>query len=320
MSISFDDHIAIERLRKTRREKMQEIIPRLWLGSQEALFDDDLLERHDISHIVTVMPTFINEQGVTSTQLASEVHQFCDSGIFRLIIPVEDSSTENLLQYFPRATEFILAALCNGGHVLVHCLAGASRSPTVVAAFLMEVFRLSPTQAIEKIRLSRPLIRPILGFFDQLQVYEACEYRPSNQPIYIHWKLRAQCETEIERPRNTAVLPHAKILAKIPNPIPYVVIETPRLTCASCNKDLAPQAFVLPRTAGVIDDYFLAQPIDWMSPEFDNREHEGSLACTRCENVVGEYNWNGRRNMIGDWVSPAFVLYRKMVVETCWKT
>ena len=121
--------------------------------------------RHDITHIVTVMPTFTNEAGVRMTQLSPKVHQYRDTKVSRLIVPAEDIPTQNMLQYFSRSTEFILAALCNGGHVLVHCLAGASRSPTVVAAFLMEVYRLTPSQAVAKIRESRPLVHPIIEIF-----------------------------------------------------------------------------------------------------------------------------------------------------------
>ena len=314
MSISFNNEAGIERLRKARREKMQEIIPGLWLGSQEALYDEDLLERHDITHIVTVMPTFINEMGIPITQLSSELYQYHDSKISRLIIPAEDISTQNMLQYFPRSTEFILAALSNSGHVLVHCLAGASRSPTIVAAFLMEVYRLTPSQAIAKIRESRPLIRPIVSFFDQLQVYEACGYRPYNQPIYLHWQLRAQCETDIEISQRIT-LPRQKVLAKIPQIIPYVETEVPHLLCATCNKVLAPKSSILPCESDSVDDYYLAQPMDWMSPEFDNREHEGNLACPECEQVVGEYNWNGKRNLGEQWITPAFLLLKTAVVK-----
>src|SRR5271170_7120426 len=127
MSVLFNDVNGIERSRQGRKAKMQQIIPRLWLGSQEALYDQDLLERQDITHIVSVMPTFIDETGTQTTRLSSDVYQYTDGGVSRLIIPAEDIPTQNLLQYFPRSTEFILAALCNGGNVLVHCLAGASR-------------------------------------------------------------------------------------------------------------------------------------------------------------------------------------------------
>ena len=315
MSVLFNDKSGITRLREARQAKMQEIIPRLCLGSKEALYDRDLLERYNITHIISVMPTFIDNAGVQTTSLSSDIYQYDDAGISRLIIPAQDLPTENLLQYFPRSTEFILAALCNGGRVLVHCLAGASRSPTIVAAFLMEVFRLSPSQAVAKIRESRPLVRPIIGFYDQLQVYEACEYRPSNQPIYLHWLLRAQCETEIDRPGDVLVLPGYKPLAKIPHAIPYVSTESPRLACVTCSKTLAPTNFILPPEGYGADDYYLAKPMDWMAPEFDNREHEGTLACTECENVVGEYNWNGKRNLTGRWVTPAFVLLKDAVVK-----
>jgi dual specificity phosphatase 12 len=258
-----------------------------------------------------LMPTYVNESGDRVSCPSSEPHQFSEGEMTRLIIPVEDLPTENLLQYLPRSTQFIMAALCNRENVLVHCLAGASRSPTVVAAFLMEVYSLSPQQAVSKIRESRSLVRPILGFWDQLQVYEVCRYRPSTQPVYLHWKLRAQCETEIEIPNRSSRGP--KVFAKIPLKIPCVVTEIPQFYCASCMKVLAPASSLLSNDEIPTDDYYLSQPMDWMSPEFDNREHDGYLACTQCEALVGEYNWNGKYNVNGQWITPAFVLYRDVV-------
>jgi hypothetical protein len=62
------------------------------------------------------------------------------------------------------------------------------------------------------------------------------------------------------------------------------------------------------------DDYYLSQPMDWMSPEFANREHDGYLSCTQCETLVGEYNWNGpKRDVGGQCITPASVLYRNVV-------
>jgi len=295
---------------------MQEIIPRLWLGSQEAVHDQDLLEKHGITHIVSVTPTFTDESGAVNTLLSPQILRFCNSkGICRMIIPVQDEPSENLLQHFPSSSEFILAALCNRGRVLVHCLAGASRSPTFVAAFLMEVYNLSPAQALAKIRQSRPLVRPILGFYDQLMVYEACHYHPSDQAVYLHWQLRAECETEIEPPESTTISKRSKVIAKIPRNIQYVVPEMPCLVCATCSKLLAPIQSLLPLSNNE-DDHYLVQPIDWMSPEFDNREHQGNLACPGCETLVGGYNWNGRRNLNEQWITPAFVLYQQSVVAS----
>ena len=75
---------------------------------------------------------------------------------------------------------------------------------------------------------------------------------------------------------------------------------------------LASCASLLPRKSDT-DDYYLAQPVDWMAPEFDNREHTGILACLRCEILVGGYDWNGRWTGSGEWVTPGFALLRNAV-------
>lgn len=73
MSVPFNDVNGIERSRQARKAKMQEIIPGLWLGSQEALHDQDLLERCDITYIISVMPTFIHDRGTGHKDVSGSV-------------------------------------------------------------------------------------------------------------------------------------------------------------------------------------------------------------------------------------------------------
>ena len=47
------------------------------------------------------------------------------------IIHVDDTSSEDLLAHFQECIDFIKDGLRQRGKVLVHCIAGVSRSPTV---------------------------------------------------------------------------------------------------------------------------------------------------------------------------------------------
>lgn len=60
----------------------------------------------------------------------------------------------------------------SGGKVLVHCLAGISRSPTICIAYLMYSRHLSLDQAHDFIKQRRTLISPNLNFMRQLAEYE----------------------------------------------------------------------------------------------------------------------------------------------------
>jgi hypothetical protein len=92
MTTNFKDKAGVDRFSQTRSAKMQEIIPRLWLGSKAAVDDKQLLATHGITHILTVMRTFVDESGALSTQMSSETCQFYDSatGVSRFIVPVDD--------------------------------------------------------------------------------------------------------------------------------------------------------------------------------------------------------------------------------------
>ncbi|XP_037796407.1 dual specificity protein phosphatase 18-like [Penaeus monodon] len=59
-----------------------------------------------------------------------------------------------------------------GGRVLVHCVAGVSRSPALVLAYLVKHCDMSLREAFLHARKARPNIRPNAGFFAQLIEFE----------------------------------------------------------------------------------------------------------------------------------------------------
>ena len=64
-----------------------------------------------------------------------------------LRIPVNDSYSEKLLPYFEQAFDFLEKVRCANACVLVHCLAGISRSPTLAIAYVMRHLGLNSEEA-----------------------------------------------------------------------------------------------------------------------------------------------------------------------------
>jgi dual specificity phosphatase 12 len=304
----------------SKHGNMDEIFPCLWLGSSEASTDAPLLKSHRITYILTISPSYTTPQKdiISTFPTATPFH---DGTFWRLVIPVYDLPTENLLTHFRTTFTFIHAALQIGGSVLVHCAAGASRSATIVVAYLMRAYKWGALQTLKRIREKRPMVRPNVGFLDQLLIYEACGYKPVDQIEYVHWKLRFESGTVIERPPEESafvdVFRPGELGAKIPLEIPFMDTRPPAhrgekgLVCRSCETFLAPMKAVLPFAD--VEQFYLGQAMDWMEPEFNNREQVGQFCCPGCEMLVGKYNWNGRRDGGGLWVTPAFELCSNLV-------
>lgn len=85
---------------------------------------------------------------------------------------------------------------------------GKSRSATVVIAYLMHKLRLTPMEALEKLRESRGICEPNSGFMKQLELYHAMdtpEYVDTD-PKYQRWLY----ERELDSSRATKRAPDAE--------------------------------------------------------------------------------------------------------------
>lgn len=73
---------------------------------------------------------------------------------------------------------------------------GKSRSATVVIAYLMHKYHMSPAEALEQIRLARPICEPNEGFMKQLEIYHSMNM-PDNideSPAYQRWLYQREVE------------------------------------------------------------------------------------------------------------------------------
>ncbi|KAI8366633.1 protein-tyrosine phosphatase-like protein [Radiomyces spectabilis] len=153
----------VEDWRYEMRREMQEILPGLFLGPFSCCRDVPHLYAFGITHIVCLMDN--REANLFRTDQISKLFQFT-------AFETNDSNLQNLIQIFPMVTALINDALVAGGHVLVCCNGGMSRSPTFVIAYIMETFNLDATDAYHFVQSKRLCINPNDGFKSQLKEYE----------------------------------------------------------------------------------------------------------------------------------------------------
>ncbi|XP_036326105.1 dual specificity protein phosphatase Mpk3-like isoform X1 [Rhagoletis pomonella] len=143
-----------------------EIIPGLFLGNESHSCDSRALQKYNIKYVLNVTPDLPNV--------------FESSGdIQYLQIPITDHYSQDLAMHFPDAIRFIEEARSNNAAVLVHCLAGVSRSVTVTLAYLMQTRTLSLNDAFTLVRDRKPDVAPNFHFMEQLHSFER-KLRPAS--------------------------------------------------------------------------------------------------------------------------------------------
>ncbi|OQR74760.1 hypothetical protein BIW11_08860 [Tropilaelaps mercedesae] len=142
----------------TTNAGLTRILPFLYLGSQQDAHNRQLLWDHNITYVLNVSATCPKAEFIPEPQF--------------LRISVNDNYSEKLLPHFAKASHFVECARESGGCVLVHCLAGVSRSPTMAIAYVMKHLRMSSDDAYRYVKSKRPTISPNFNFLGQLLEYE----------------------------------------------------------------------------------------------------------------------------------------------------
>ncbi|KAM6943388.1 dual specificity protein phosphatase 22-A [Xenentodon cancila] len=145
---------------------MNKVVDGLYLGNIRDAENRDSLSKNGITHILSV---YNNAKPVFEDMTYLCIH-------------AADASSQNLLQHFKECIGFIHECRLNGGACLVHCLAGVSRSTTMVVAYLMTVTHHSWEECLSAVKAVRSFVGPNYGFQQQLQ-----EYQTSQVSEYREW-------------------------------------------------------------------------------------------------------------------------------------
>ena len=119
---------------------MDEIIPNLWVGSIRSVSNVEALRKRNIHSVLSAMRGRVN---VSET-------------FTHFQIQLDDNEDSDALAFFPQCIAFIENELEAGRGVLVHCMAGMSRSATICCAYLMYAKQIDAQAALDMVVKARP--------------------------------------------------------------------------------------------------------------------------------------------------------------------
>ncbi|XP_067906728.1 dual specificity protein phosphatase 16 isoform X2 [Heterodontus francisci] len=134
------------------------ILPHLYLGCQRDVLNRELMQQIDIGYVLNASNTCPKPDFIPESHF--------------LRVPVNDSFCEKILPWLDKSVEFIEKAKASNGCVLVHCLAGISRSATIAIAYIMKRMDMSLDEAYRFVKEKRPTISPNFNFLGQLLDFE----------------------------------------------------------------------------------------------------------------------------------------------------
>ncbi|KAG0414908.1 hypothetical protein HPB47_007938 [Ixodes persulcatus] len=145
-----------------------------------------------------------------------------------LCIQASDTPGQNLTQFFSQSNDFIHHARIEGGNVLIHCLAGVSRSVTIAVAYVMSVTSLNWRESLKAVRGARSIANPNFGFQKQLHEYECKKLYEERKRLRQKFPRESFFDDEQEC-RKLLVAYHNSVrpLEPCPRPDAAVVPETP---------------------------------------------------------------------------------------------
>lgn len=134
-----------------------EIIPNLYLGSINSCYDKKELKKRNIKKIISVIsgfqPPYPNE-------------------FEYIVINAMDSLNTKLEECFDDVCDEITKSIDDEDAILVHCVAGRSRSCSIILAYLMREYGMKIEEGLKMIKMKRSIVEPNTEFLKQLKKYE----------------------------------------------------------------------------------------------------------------------------------------------------
>ena len=137
-------------------QDMDEITEKLYLGNISGAENIDKIKNLGIKKVLSLIE-----------ELLWPVYKESDNIIHKKFT-IYDFEQQNIIKHFGECLNFIKG----DDKVLVHCAVGASRSATVVIAYIMWTKKMPFKEALEFVRSKRFVVSPNFGFEDQLKLFE----------------------------------------------------------------------------------------------------------------------------------------------------
>ncbi|XP_041454824.1 dual specificity protein phosphatase 22-like [Lytechinus variegatus] len=150
---------------------MSEVLKGIYVGNFRDSKDETQLNNNNITHILSIHDN--------AKPLRPDKEYLCFSA--------DDAPGQNLIQFFGESNNFIHKCRLEGGNVLIHCLAGVSRSVTLTVAYMMTVTDYKWEDCLRAVKTCRTVAHPNFGFQRQLQEYEYSKLTEFKQDIRLRF-------------------------------------------------------------------------------------------------------------------------------------
>ena len=151
-----------------------EVFTNLYLGNKGAAESVEYLVSRGITHVLNLAANSSNngDTKVVRYSVDPDKESLQEHGIVLKELQLRDKLDEDITKVFQESGRWIRRSLAQGGSkVMVNCWQGASRSATVVLAFLLQHHDMDLAPALKMIKSKRD-IRPNNGFLRQLAQLE----------------------------------------------------------------------------------------------------------------------------------------------------
>ena len=268
---------------------VSQIYDNLYLSSCEPTYDSKLLTELNIKRILTLDVSPLDKK---------------QNDIIYLFIRAMDHPKEDLLSKFEECHRFISEGVLKGENVLVHCVAGVSRSATIVISFIMVEHNMSAEEALNFVAKQRPIIDPNKGFVQQLKIFEKMNriLDPMNGEYRRFLVEHLRYKMLICRPwggstYRTTCPPLDNYFQKLrdlkdDNNGNHRREDTYK--CKKCRFYLFNEINVIKRsdsTQPTVCESIYVEPLQWMVEHIGQQEN-GAINCTNCMSKLGHFDWH----------------------------